>query len=53
MHNLTTLIELGFLVPSALFLAWSARRIIRALTRRARCGARRSDRAPGAADSAA
>ncbi len=44
MRNLTTLIELGLLVPSALFLAWSARRVIRALTRRA---VRRAQERPG------
>ena len=44
MRNLTTLIEVGLLVPSALFLAWTARRLIRALTRRA---VRRAQERPG------
>ena len=44
MHNLTTLIELGLLVPSSLFLAWASRQCIRALTRRA---VRRAQERPG------
>ena len=44
MRNLTTLIELGFLVPAALLLAWTARQLIRALTRRA---VRRAQERPG------
>ena len=44
MHNLTTLIELGLLVPAALILAWAARQVIRALTRRA---VRRAQERPG------
>jgi small conductance mechanosensitive channel len=43
-HNLTTLIELGLLVPAALILSWAARQLIRAMTRRA---VRRAQVRPG------
>lgn len=44
MHNLTTIVELGLLVSAALLLAWAARQLIRALTRRA---VRRAQERPG------